>query len=157
MAFLHKGMDGAKDNLQTLKDIRDLLPPYLIMKERILPDGKIDRGKNNTNEILNPHNNNNIKVFASATNKARAASLLRGKSLGIIWYDEYAFLPYNDTIYMNAAPAYKTAARIAKENGAPFGLLITTTPGRLIRPHNVAIYYIFLPEMLENAKALMPI
>lgn len=83
MAFLHKGMDGAKENLQTLKNIRDLLPPYLIMKERILPDGKIDRGKNNTNEILNPHNNNNIKVFASATNKARAASLLRGKSLPI--------------------------------------------------------------------------
>lgn len=122
-------MDGAKDNLQTLKDIRDLLPPYLVMKERVMPDGKIDRGKNNTNEILNPYNNNDIKVFASATNKARAASLLRGKTLAMMWYDEYAFLPYNDTIYMNAAPAYKTAAMNAKNNGAPYGILITTTPG----------------------------
>ena len=122
-------MDGAKDNLQTLKDIRDLLPPYLIMKERVMPDGKIDRGKNNTNEILNPYNNNDIKVFASATNKARAASLLRGKTLAMMWYDEYAFLPYNDTIYMNAAPAYKTAAMNAKNTGAPYGILITTTPG----------------------------
>ena len=129
MAFLHKNMDGAKDNLQTLKDIRDLLPPYLIMKERLLPDGKSDKGKNNTTEILNPYNNNNIKIFASATNKARAASLLRGKTLGIIWYDEYGFLPYNDTIYMNAAPAFKTASMIAKQNGAPFGVLISTTPG----------------------------
>ena len=72
-------MDGAKDNLQTLKDLRDMLPPYLILKERVLPDGKIDKGKNNTNEIVNPFNNNMIKTFASATNKAKAASLLRGK------------------------------------------------------------------------------
>ena len=141
MAFLHKNMDGAKDNLQTLKDLRDLLPPYLIMKERIMPDGKIDRGKNNTNEILNPHNNNDIKVFASATNKARAASLLRGKSLGLIWYDEYAFLPYNDTIYMNAAPAYKTAAMNAKNNGAPYGILITTTPGFMTTPEGQEAYH----------------
>ena len=141
MAFLHKNMDGAKDNLQTLKDLRDLLPPYLIMKERIMPDGKIDRGKNNTNEILNPHNNNDIKVFASATNKARVASLLRGKSLGLIWYDEYAFLPYNDTIYMNAAPAYKTAAMNAKNNGAPYGILITTTPGFMTTPEGQEAYH----------------
>ena len=86
MAFLHKNMDGAKDNLQTLKDLRDLLPPYLIMKERVLPDGKTDKGKNNTTEIANPFNNNNIKIFASATNKMRAASLLRGKILMPILY-----------------------------------------------------------------------
>ena len=130
MAFMHKRMDGAKDNLQTLKDIRDLLPPYLIMKERLLPDGKVDRGKNNTNEISNPFNNNNIKTFASATNKARAASILRGKTLTMIWFDEYAFMPYNDTVYMNGAPAYKTAAMNARNNGAPYGILITTTPGK---------------------------
>ena len=83
MAFLHKNMDGAKDNLQTLKTLRDMLPPYLIMKERMLPDGKVDKGKDNMTEMVNPFNNNSIKVFASATNKARAASLLRGKVLPI--------------------------------------------------------------------------
>lgn len=140
MAFLHKNNDGAKDNLQTIKDIRDLLPPYLIMKERVLPDGKIDRGKNNTNEITNPYNNNNIKTFASATNKARAASLLRGKTLTIMWYDEYAFLPFNDTIYMNAAPAFKTASMNAKKNNAPYGILITTTPGFMTTPEGQEAY-----------------
>ena len=129
MAFLHKNMDGAKDNLQTLKTLRDMLPPYLIMKERMLPDGKIDKGKDNMTEMVNPFNNNSIKVFASATNKARAASLLRGKTLTILWYDEYGFLPYNSIIYMNAAPAYKTASMNAKRNGAPYGILLTTTPG----------------------------
>ena len=78
-------MEGAKDNLQTLKDLRDLLPPYLVMKERVLQDGKVDKGKNNTNEILNPHNNNNIRTFASATNKAKAASLLRGKLFALYY------------------------------------------------------------------------
>ena len=141
MAFLHKGMDGAKDNLQTLKDIRDMLPAYLIMKERILPDGKVDKGKNNTNEIVNPFNNNAIKTYASATNKARAASLLRGKTLTVMWYDEYGFLPYNDVIYMNAAPAFKTAATIAKQNGAPHGIIITTTPGFMTTPEGQEAYH----------------
>jgi len=129
MAFLHKNMDGAKDNIQTLKDLRDMLPPYLIMKERVLPDGKIQKGKDNMTEMANPFNNNTIKVFASATNKARAASILRGKTLVLLWFDEYAFLPYNGVVYLNGAPAFKTAAANAKKNGAPYGVLITTTPG----------------------------
>lgn len=141
MAFLHKGMDGAKDNLQTLKDIRDMLPPYLIMKERILPDGKVDKGKNNTNEVVNPFNNNAVKTYASATNKARAASLLRGKTLTVMWYDEYGFLPYNDVIYMNAAPAFKTASMIAKQNGAPHGIIITTTPGFMTTAEGQEAYH----------------
>lgn len=140
MAFLHKNMDGAKDNLQTLKDIRDLLPPYLIMKERVLQDGKVDKGKNNTNEIVNPFNNNAIKTYASATNKARASSLLRGKTLTIMWYDEYGFLPYNDAIYMNAAPAFKTAAMNAKANGSPYGIIITTTAAFMTTPEGVEAY-----------------
>ena len=131
MAFLHKNMDGAKDNLQTLKDIRDLLPAYLVLKERVMPDGKVDKGRDSVTLLTNPFNNNTIKTYASATNKAKAASLLRGKTLTIIWYDEYGFIPYNDTIYMNAAPAYKTASMNAKKNGSSYGILITSTPGFL--------------------------
>lgn len=134
MAFLHKNMDGSKDNLENMKAIIDLLPPYLIFKERINFDGKVDKGKWNTTELLNPYNRNNVKIYASATNKTRAASLLRGKSLVFIWYDEYAFIPYNDIIYMNAAPAFNTASNIAKMNGAPYGITITTTPGFLTSP-----------------------
>lgn len=154
MAFLHKGMDGAKDNLQTIKTLRDALPPYLVMKERVLPDGKIDRGKNNTNEMINPFNNNGIRVFASATNKARAASTLRGKTLTIIWYDEYAFLPYNDTVFLNAAPAFRTASMQAKQNGSPYGLLITTTPGKYL-PLYIVIYRV--TTLLNCWKELMPL
>lgn len=127
MAFLHKNAEGSKDNLQTMKDIRDCLPSYLQMKERPLADGKIDKGRDSVTMMVNPFNNNNIKTFASATNKAKAASLLRGKTLQFLWYDEYGFLVYNDIIYMNAAPAFKTASMNAKAAGSPYGILITTT------------------------------
>lgn len=140
MAFLHKGMEGAKDNLTTFKAIRDLLPPYLLLSEKVLPGGKVDKGRNNTTDIANPFNNNSIKTFASATNKARAASLLRGKTLVLLWYDEYGFLPYNDVIYMNGAPAFKTASAIAKQNGAPYGITITTTPGFMSTPEGKEAY-----------------
>ena len=51
------------------------------------------------------------------------------KSLPIIWYDEYGFIPYNDVIYSNASPAFKTASDVARNNGSPYGILISTTPG----------------------------
>ena len=88
MAFFHKSAEGSRDNLQTLKDIRDLLPSYLQMKERPTANGKVDKGKNNTTMVVNPFNNNLIKTYASATNKAKAASLARGK-----------VLPHNIVIY----------------------------------------------------------
>ena len=60
------------------------------------------------------------------------------KTLSMIWYDEYGFLPYNDIIYMNAAPAFKTASMNAKKNGAPYGILLSTTPGSRV-PCTIAI------------------
>lgn len=129
MGFFHKNMEGSKSNLQTLKDIRDLLPEYLIMKEGRTLDGKLLRGSNTVESMKNPLNNNMIKAFPSATNKAKAASLARGMSLTSMWFDEYGFLVYNDIVYMNAMPAFKTAADNARKNGSPYGILITTTPG----------------------------
>ena len=63
------------------------------------------------------------------------------KTLTILWYDEYGFLPYNSIIYMNAAPAYKTASMNAKRNGAPYGILLTTTPGFMSTDKTLSILY----------------
>lgn len=62
------------------------------------------------------------------------------KTLSMIWYDEYGFLPYNDIIYMNAAPAFKTASMNAKKNGAPYGILLSTTPGFMSTPEGQEAY-----------------
>ncbi len=47
------------------------------------------------------------------------------------WYDEYAFTPFNDTIYFAATPAQSQASLMAKRNKKPHGITITSTPGDL--------------------------
>ena len=81
IAFMHKDAAGSRDNLQTLKDIRDLLPPYLRLAERPIENGKFDKGKDNVTGLVNPFNNNAIRAYSSAVTKAKAASLLRGKTI----------------------------------------------------------------------------
>jgi hypothetical protein len=41
-------------------------------------------------------------------------------------------MPYNKEVYLAAAPAFSTASQNAKANGAPYGILLTTTPGDLL-------------------------
>ena len=131
MMFMNKKHEDSKLNLRRLKDIRDVLPSYLQMKETRTPDGKIVKAPNNVESTTNIINNNKITTKASAKNKASANSLGRGCTMPIHWYDEYAFILYNNIIYSAATPAYKTASDNAKANNAPYGILITTTPGDL--------------------------
>ena len=142
IAFLHKGLSGSRDNLQDLKNIRDLLPDYLQLKERPMGNGKVERGKDNTMQMINPFNGNNIMTFAGATTQARAASILRGKSLSMLWIDEVGFLQYNDIIYLNGAPALNTAMKNSAKNGAPHGIIFTSTPGFLSTPEGQFAYSI---------------
>ena len=55
----------------------------------------------------------------------------RGATVAIQYYDEFAFLPYNDIVYAAAAPAFSKASENAAKNNSPYGMLITTTPGDL--------------------------
>ena len=47
------------------------------------------------------------------------------------YWDEFAFINFNREMYLAAAPAFSTARKNAISNGAPYGILITTTPGVL--------------------------
>lgn len=114
-----------------MKEIRAALPSYLQMIEMVTPDGKIVRKPNTVETIEHVSNGNKIKTVPSARNKTAAASLLRGRTIPIIYADEWAFIPYNDIIYVNTIPAWKTAAMNARRNRAPYGITITTTPGFL--------------------------
>ena len=76
------------------------------------------------------------------------------KTLTFIWYDEYGFLPFNDVIYMNAAPAFKTASMNAKAAHAPYGILITTTPGA---PYGILPTIIFYYLMCIPTNNIMQI
>lgn len=132
MVFLNKKMDDSKLNLARMKEIRSALPSYLQMTEMVTPDGKVIKKPNTVETLEHVSNGNKIKTVPSARSKAAAASLLRGRTIPIIYADEWAFTPYNDIIYVNTIPAWKTAAMNAKKNGAPYGITITTTPGFLV-------------------------
>nr|DAH35357.1 MAG TPA: large terminase [Caudoviricetes sp.] len=129
--FLHKKLDGATDNLDDLRKMRDLLPPYLRMSQVEGRDGKKIKEKSNVRDLQHPVNGNRIRTVASARNKVAAASQMRGRTSPIIYYDEFAFSPYNKIVYTNMVPAYNTAANNCKMVGAPYGIYMTTTPGLL--------------------------
>lgn len=131
MVFLNKKMEDSKLNLARMKEIRKALPSYLQMTEMVTPDGKIIKKPNTVETLEHVSNGNKIKTVPSARSKAAAASLLRGRTIPLIYADEWAFVPYNDIIYVNTIPAWKTAAMNAKRNNAPYGITITTTPGFL--------------------------
>lgn len=131
MTFMNKKHDDSKENLQTLKNMRELLPPYLRMDQQFTKDGKIIKASNTVETLQHTLNGNKIRTVASARNKVAAASLLRGRTTPLMYIDEFAFIQYNEIIYSNMVPAFNTAANNAKKNGAPFGILITTTPGML--------------------------
>ena len=165
MMFIHKKHDGSKENLQRLKDIRAALPSYLKMDRRIDENGKKLKAIDNATTLEHLFNGNKILTMPSARNKSNANNLGRGATMPIHWYDEYAFMVFNKTIYNAATPAYKAASKSAASHGKPYGILITTTPGILTTEEGVNAYntrnaatpfheeyYDYTPQQLEELR-----
>ncbi|MGL5752490.1 MAG: hypothetical protein ACRCXT_18285, partial [Paraclostridium sp.] len=138
--IINKKHDDSKLNLGRLKDIRKALPSYLQMASQFGPDGKKLKVKENVETLEHPSNGNKLKTLPAARNKILANSLGRGCTQPRQWYDEYAFIPYNGIVYSSATPAFKTASQNAKANGAPYGIIITTTPGDLTTEEGLDAY-----------------
>lgn len=164
--FMNKKHDDSKLNLARVKEIRAALPRYLRLDEMYNAEGKALRVPDNVETMTNPYNHNKISTKPGARNKANANSIGRGCTMPIHWYDEYAFILHNDIIYSAATPAFATASKNAKLNGAPYGILITTTPGDMTTaegmdafntkemaiPFNEA-YYDFTYQQLQELRA----
>ena len=146
MMFANKKHDDAKRNLKSLKELRSLLPEYLRMEADFGPDGKRIKVPNTLETLQNPINKNIITTLPGARTPGLADGAGRGATMAIQYYDEFAFLPYNEIVYMAAAPAFSKASNNAKRNGVPYGMLITTTPGDLTTKEGI-----FAFQMLENA------
>ena len=138
--FIHKDHSGSKNNLKTLKTLRDALPSYLQMSSVTMTDGKKLKVPNTIETMQHPLNKNKITTFASARSKDYANNLGRGCTMPLQYYDEFAFMMYNSIVYSAAMPAYSTASRNAKANNAPYGILITTTPGDLLTDQGTFAY-----------------
>lgn len=140
--FIHKDHSGSKGNLKHLKEIRDALPEYLQMSAATGVDGKKLKVANTIVSMEHPLNKNKITTFASARSRDAADKLGRGCTMPIQYYDEFAFMLYNQYAYTAAVPAFSTAAQNAKANHAPYGILITTTPGDLTTEQGIYAYSI---------------
>lgn len=140
IAFLNKRLEDSKLNLARLKELRAALPSYLQMSEVITDDNKRVKATNTVMALQHPINGNKIRALSSASSRANAASLLRGRTVPLIYFDEFAFFAHNEVVYLNGVPAFKTAADYAKINGAPYGMLITTTPGFLTTDEGKAAF-----------------
>lgn len=132
MIFMHKDHTGSKSNLKKLKEIRDALPSYLQMSSAVGADGKRLKVPNTIVMMEHPYNHNKITTYPSARTKEAANNLGRGSTVPMIWFDEFAFMPYNKEVYLAAAPAFSTASQNAKKNHVPYNIVITTTPGDLL-------------------------
>lgn len=139
MMFMNKKHDDSKLNLARMKEIIAALPTYLRM-DVIYKDGKPMKTSNNVESMVNPYNKNKVSTKPGARNKANANSIGRGCTMPIHWYDEYAFILHNSIIYSAATPAFSTASKNAKANGAPYGILITTTPGDMTTDEGMDAY-----------------
>lgn len=130
MYLLNQQMDKAKENLQRIKNLRAMLPSYLRMDQPMGAKGLI-KASNSVEKLEHVTNGNLLKVVPSARNKINAANLIRGKTIPLLWFDEFAFIPFVMTVYLNGVPAHMTAAANAAKNGKAHSITITTTPGNM--------------------------
>ena len=145
MLLLNKKHDDSKLNLERIKTLRKLLPTYLQLNDNYGANGSKVKSVDRAETISNVTNGNAIKTVPAARNPAGAQNIGRGNTQPIQWYDEFAFIPYNKDIFNAATPAYSKASENAKRNGAPFGILISTTPGELT--NNPGLYAFKFKEM----------
>lgn len=142
----NKNQGDANSNIRRIQEAIRMLPMYLQHSniDNLDPTEK-RRVKNNEKTIRNTINAT-IEAMASAGNEAKADSLARGKTASKIWYDEMAFIFFNEAIYGAATPAYEKAREIAEKNEVPYAISITTTPGDLATPHGAFAY-----KMMETS------
>lgn len=131
MMFLNKTETDSINNLNRLKEQRDLLPEYMQMKFTYNEDGSIDKEKNNVKSLMNRATHNEIIVKGKAASIDAADSTGRGLTQPIQLYDEFEFTPYIKTIMEAAGPAYRSASDNSERNNAPHCRIIISTPGDL--------------------------
>ncbi len=123
--YLHKSQSGSIDNLARFKKYKELLPLWLI---DLISD---KQDKDNLEEKYSEKRKNRIQGLSSAASDSAADKLGRGSSTALVYLDEFAFLERNRIVMNALVPAWSTSAEVAKQNNAPYGIRITTTPNTL--------------------------
>lgn len=126
IVFSNKQLEDSQLNIKRLNDLLEGLPNYLKSHLNSKEDTQ------NINLIRIASNNNNIKALSTGRDKPSADKLGRGLTTPLVWFDEFAFLSFNEITYKAARPALSTASDFAKSVNKPHGILITTTPENIL-------------------------
>lgn len=121
--LLTKDDDLRTANITRLKEIEEALPSY--MRRR----GKFDA--RNNSEYTVKALKNRYKGHLPSLSPKRAYKVGRGLTSAMFRIDELVFQPNIGLSLPSALTAGKMARQLAKEAGAPYGTVMTTTAGKL--------------------------
>lgn len=146
-SLITKDHDLRAKNVQRLKDMRDLLPPYLNPYRK-----KVDT--DNQYGISVEMHGNVVTTGVAQNSEAQALNLGRGSTSESNQIDEVPFCKHiNITI-----PAFLSSANAARENarknGAFYGNIFTTTAGKLDTVEGKYAYDMFTGGMSFDERAL---
>jgi len=120
-SLITKG-DLRAENIKRIKGMRDMLPGYLVHRDKKDPDNSEWIGYLNLKNVY--------KAAIAQGNETAANNLGRGITTATIHIDEGPFLSFIDVTVPAALNATTNARRYAEMNGTPHGNIFTTTAGR---------------------------
>lgn len=110
-------------NMQRLKEMRDLLPDYIDMVNRLDAD--------NSEMLTNVRLNNRYKTAVARNDKIGADKLGRGLTVPIIHFDELAYISLIEHTLPVALASASAARDEAREAEQYYGNIFTTTAGNI--------------------------
>ena len=113
------------ETIDTIKEIGSLLPSYLtsINVELDNPESKT--------EIKYSLKNNLFKSMVGRNDRKAANNLGRGATSPILWFDEPPFTPFIGETVPAALGSMSAAVEEAAKSGNPYGVVFTTTAGKI--------------------------
>lgn len=137
-SLMHHSAAGAIENLRTIKGIIENLPDYLTLAD--------PNDTDNVTSLIRSVTNVRVLARSPGNDPTAAEKAGRGSTEPGQWYDELAFMRYNEIVFAAATPANNTASDEAKKRNRPYFLAISTTPGDLTNEHGIYAY-----KMLNQA------
>ena len=134
IAMMAKDDKLIQENVKRMKDIRNNLPDYLVLKSA--------KDTDNKEGLSYTALNNEYKTFVAQADKLSAAKQGRGETIPLLHIDEIAYYRNIDLSYASIAAAMDTAGKIARQAGLPTCKILTTTAGMLANPAGAYAYRI---------------
>lgn len=128
------------ETIDTIKEIGNRIPSYLVDV-----NVTIDNPENKT-EIYYGAKNNRFKSAVGRNDKKAANGVGRGSTSPFMWFDEPPFTPFIEITVSAAIGGMSAVVDEAKESKQPYGVVFTTTPGKVDDRDGRPIY-----EMVQQA------